>query len=240
MVNWLFLSNLFSGTKSESDKDLIRYLKKYFGFTPFHLQLFKQALIHKSVTKSRKEGVRHSNERLEFLGDAVLDAIIGDYLYRKYPDENEGFLTKARSKIVSRSSLTSLAKTTGLHHIIISDITDENVRLNLAGNAFEALIGAMYLQKGYPFTCSKTIKILDRFINIDELVENDTDFKSQVYEWAQKNRKETSFKTTAINNQSLFEASLYLDDELIGVGTGSNKKSAEQEASKIALKKLVG
>ena len=129
--------NAFLSLKSDSDKLLKRYLKDYFRFSPYHLQLYRQALLHKSMTQNKSEGVRHSNERLEFLGDAVIDAIIGDYLYHTYPNENEGFLTKARSKLVSRRHLRHLAKATGLDQLLKSDVKNQDAMLNLAGNAFE-------------------------------------------------------------------------------------------------------
>ena len=116
------LLHAFFSLKSDSDKLLKRYLKDYFKFTPYHLQLYKQALLHKSMTQNKSAGVRHSNERLEFLGDAVIDAIIGDYLYTTYPNENEGFLTKARSKLVSRKHLSHLSISTGLDKLLVSDV----------------------------------------------------------------------------------------------------------------------
>ena len=233
----MFLSAFFS-SKSEPDRQLSGYLKEYFGFSPFHLQLYKQAVIHKSVTKNRSAGIRHSNERLEFLGDAILDAIIGDYLYQKFPDEHEGILTKARSKLVSRAHLVHLAKSTGLDLLIVCDINDKNVRLNLAGNAMEALIGAIYLRKGYNFSKKRILKLIERFTDIEDFLSKDEDYKSLVYQWTQKNKKTLEYKSTELNEDQLFEVSLFIDDKFIGKAAAPNKKSAEKEVSRQAINLL--
>jgi len=230
----LKLSAFFS-SKSESDKLLSGYIKRYFGFTPFNLQLYKQAVIHKSVTKNRTAGIRHSNERLEFLGDAILDAIVGDYLYNNFPDRDEGFLTKARSKLVSRTHLVHLAESTGLEKLIICDINDESVRLGLAGNAIEAIIGAIYLKKGYKFTKTKLLKLVERFTNIDDFISKDEDYKSLLFHWSQKHRKKLDYKSKELEEENGFEVSLYVDEEFVSKATGSNKKSAEKESSRLAL-----
>lgn len=230
----LFFPSFFS-SKSELDKQLTGYLKEFFGFSPYHLQLFKQAVIHKSVTKNRSAGVRHSNERLEFLGDAILDAVIGDYLYKKFPDKNEGFLTKARSKLVSRSHLIHLAKSTGLEKHIVCDIIDVDVRMSLAGNAMEAIMGAMYLRKGYNFTHDRILQLIERFTNINEFISRDEDYKSLVYQWTQKNKKTLEFKSVELDSKLLFEVSLFIDGEFIAKATGPNIKTADQKVSKLAI-----
>jgi ribonuclease-3 len=233
----LFLSAFFS-SKSDSDKQLSGYLKEFFGFSPFHLQLYKQAILHKSVTKNRSAGIRHSNERLEFLGDAVLDAIIADYLYQKFPDNHEGFLTKARSKLVSRTHLMHLAKSTGLEKLIVCDINDQSVRLNLAGNAIEAIIGAVYLRKGYDFTQKKVLKLIERFTDIEDFISKNEDYKSILYQWTQKNKKSLEYKSVDLKEEMAFEVSLFIDDKFIAKATASNKKSAEKEVSRQAIKLL--
>lgn len=233
----MFFSAFFSA-KSEPDKQLSRYLKEYFGFSPFHLQLYKQAIIHKSVTKNRSAGIRHSNERLEFLGDAILDAIIGDYLYQKFPDEHEGILTKARSKLVSRAHLVHLAKSTGLEKIIVCDISDQGVRLNLAGNAMEAIIGAVYLRKGYNFSKKRVLGLIERFTDVEDFLSKDEDYKSLLYQWTQKNKKSLEYKALEINEDMLFEVSLFIDEKYITKASATNKKSAEKEVSKQAIKIL--
>jgi ribonuclease-3 len=235
--NSLFFPSFFS-SKSELDKQLSGYLKEFFGFSPYHLQLFKQALIHKSVTKNRTAGVRHSNERLEFLGDAILDAVIGDFLYKKFPDKNEGFLTKARSKLVSRTHLIHLAKSTGLEKHIVCDINDDDVRLSLAGNAMEAIMGAMYLRKGYNFTHDRILQLIERFTNVEDFISRDEDYKSLVYQWTQKNKKTLDFKSVELDSKSLFEVSLFIDSEFIAKATGPNIKTADQKVSKLAIKLL--
>jgi ribonuclease-3 len=228
----------FFSIKSDSDKLLIRYLKDYFKFSPYHLQLYRQALLHKSMTQNKSAGVRHSNERLEFLGDAVIDAIVGDYLYHAYPNENEGFLTKARSKLVSRKHLNQLAISTGLHKLLVSDVKNKSAIENLAGNAFEALIGAIYLRKGYLFVEKRLIVLIKRFTHIEEYIELDEDFKTQIYQWVQKNKKELIFEAKEIEHKKSFEVDLLIDGELIASGTDKNIKLAEQTASKKALEKL--
>jgi ribonuclease-3 len=230
--------NAFFSLKSDSDKLLKRYLKDYFNFTPFHLQLYKQALMHKSMTQNKNEGVRHSNERLEFLGDAIIDAIIGDYLYHTYPNENEGFLTKARSKLVSRKHLSHLALATGLDKLLVSDVKNKNAMANLAGNAFEALIGSIYLRKGYPFVEKRLIALIKKFTLIDEFLEIDDDFKSKIYQWAQKHKKSLEFKANELVSKKSFEVELLIDTKIICSATDKTIKSAEQAASKIAVKLL--
>ena len=231
----MFFSAFFS-PKSEPDKQLSGYLKEYFGISTFHLQLYKQAITHKSVTKNRSAGIRYSNERLEFLGDAILDAIIGDYLYKKYPDEHEGVLTKARSKLVSRTHLIHLAKSTGLEKLLVCDISDKNVRLGLAGNAIEAMIGAIYLRKGYNFSNKSVLKLIERFTDIEDFLSKDEDFKSLLYQWTQKNKKSLAYKAIELKEEMVFEVSLFIDDEFVAKASAPNKKSAEKEASKQAIK----
>jgi ribonuclease-3 len=228
----------FFSLKSDSDKLLKRYLKDYFKFSPYHLQLYRQALLHKSMTQNKSAGVRHSNERLEFLGDAVIDAIIGDYLYHTYPDENEGFLTKARSKLVSRKHLSQLAISTGLDQLLVSDVKNKTAMNNLAGNAFEALIGAIYLRKGYNFVEKRLIALIKRFTHIEEYIEVDEDYKTQMFQWAQKNKKNLSFNSTELEHKKSFDVELLIDDKVICSANGKNIKSAEQEASKKAVKIL--
>ena len=230
--------NAFFSLKSDSDKLLKQYLKDYFKFSPYHLQLYRQALLHKSMTQNKSAGVRHSNERLEFLGDAVIDAIIGDYLYHTYPNENEGFLTKARSKLVSRKHLGHLALSTGLDKMLVSDVKNQDAMHNLAGNAFEALIGAIYLRKGYPFVQLRFIDLIKRFTHIEEYLIIDDDFKSQIYQWVQKNRKKLIFKSSEIEHKKLFEVELIVDGNEVCRSQGSTIKSAEQSASKRAFELL--
>ena len=228
----------FFTAKSDSDKLLKCYLRDYFNFSPYHLQLYRQALLHKSMTQNKSAGVRHSNERLEFLGDAVLDAIIGDFLYHYYPDEDEGILTKARSKLVSRSHLKHLAKATGLVQLLKSDVKNEEAVHNLAGNAFEALIGAIYLRKGYPFVQKRLIRLIKRFTDVEAFLNIDDDYKSKVYQWIQKNKKVLLFKSKETKRKQEFEVELYIDDELVCGAKGSTIKAAEQSASEKAINLL--
>lgn len=230
--------NAFFSVKSDSDKSLKRYLKNYFNFSPYHLQLYRQALLHKSMTTNKSAGIRHSNERLEFLGDAVIDAVIGDFLYHYYPDEDEGFLTKARSKLVSRRHLRHLAKSTGLDKLLVSDVKNDTALLNLAGNAFEALVGAIYLRKGYVFVQKRLLDLMHRFTHIEDYINKDDDYKSQVYQWVQKNKKTLEFVSKEIDHKQTFEVSFFIDKELVCIARGKTIKTAEQAASKKAIEIL--
>jgi ribonuclease-3 len=184
-----------------------------------------------------------NNERLEFLGDAILGAIIADFLYNRFPQEDEGFLTKTRSKLVNRSFLTNLTFEMGLHVFINSNMTKSNDKSHIYGDALEALIGAIYLDKGYKTTkYFVTKKILSQFVNLNEVEQSDSNFKSQLIEWSQKNHKEINFETTeesADNSKHpKFKAVVKIDNKQIGKGTGTSKKEAHQEAAKEALEKL--
>lgn len=230
--------SFFHSKKSELDLKLKAFLKTHFGFSPLHLQLYKQAIIHKSVTRNKTAGIRHSNERLEFLGDAILDAIIGDYLFTNYPDEDEGFLTKARSKLVSRAHLIHLAREIELQNLIVSDVTQPKVRLNLAGNALEALFGAMYIRKGFNFCKKRILKLIQTHTTIETFLSTDDDFKSRLFQWAQKNQKTIAFKSEEIPDKKTFEVTLLIDDEEVTKAEGNSKKEAERIVSKMAIKHI--
>ena len=234
----MFFTSLFSSFKSNSDRKLLRYIRDYFEFTPLKMQSFRQALVHKSVTKTKDEGIRVSNERMEFLGDAILDAIVGDYLYRRFPDKDEGFLTKARSRLVSRSHLIHLAQSTGLDNLMVSDVKDRNIRLGLAGNAMEAMIGAVYLQKGYRFCRQKTMKLIERFTDVDRFIVTTEDYKSLIYHWVQTKRKEIRFEARPLDEKSLFEVTLYINNKPLTKARAKNKKAAENEACRKAVAML--
>ncbi|KAA2647288.1 ribonuclease III, partial [Alistipes onderdonkii] len=167
-----------------------------FGFIPNNIELYKLALIHKSASLVLEDGRPINNERLEFLGDAVIEAVTSDYLFIEYPDRDEGFLTQLRSKIVSRQSLNELAVKIGLDRHVISNASTSITQKHIYGDAFEAMIGAVYLDQGYEFTNRLLInRIYFQALNLDELTESETDFKSRLIEWCQKNHLKIVFRT---------------------------------------------
>ncbi|MCF6332104.1 MAG: ribonuclease III [Draconibacterium sp.] len=233
------LVKLFSSDR----KEFYLFLKNLLGFYPQNLKLYDIAFIHKSASTLDSQGNFVNNERLEFLGDAVLGSIIADFLYNRFPQEDEGFLTKTRSKLVNRSFLTKLTFEMGLNVFINSNTTKTIEKSHIYGDTLEALIGAIYLDKDYKTTkFFVTKKILSQFVDLNEIEQNDSNFKSQLIEWSQKNKKEISFETTENSSenskQPKFVAVVKIDNKQIGKGTGTSKKEAHQEAAKESLKKL--
>jgi ribonuclease III len=175
------------------DKDVVNRLRPIIGFTPRRIQLFKMAFYHRSMNNDSPK--KMSNERLEFLGDAILSTIVAEYLFKKYPNKDEGFLTKMRSKIVKRQTLNEIADKMGLD-VILSEYSLGKLSSSMLGNAFEALIGAVYIEFGYEKTKNYVIKnILMKYLDIKDLESKDDNHKSQLLEWCQKNGKEISFVT---------------------------------------------
>lgn len=198
------------------------------------------AFHHKSIDEGNGK-FQYNNERLEFLGDAVLTMIVGEYLFRKYPFKDEGFLTKMRSKIVKRKTLNDVSQKMGLDKIL-SDYAIGNISHSMAGNALEALVGAIYQDVGYQKTRAFIIKnIIKDFIDVDELENTDDNYKSQLLEWAQKEGKNVSFvldKKDKLNGRDFFRITLKIDEQRISESEAFNKKSAEQKASFQAIQKL--
>jgi ribonuclease-3 len=215
-------------------------LVKILGFLPGNRRLYEIAFIHRSASAACKNGQIINNERLEYLGDAILDAIIADYLYTRFQDQDEGFLTQLRSKIVKRKQLNKLAFSLGISSFLVSRTNSQQTRVNLLGNAFEALIGAIYLDKGYRRTKRyMTRKILGKYLDIDRLARKESDFKSRIIEWAQKNKQEISFvsheETQPDSRETYFSSRVIMVDTELGTGTGHSKKDAEQKAAEEAL-----
>lgn len=212
------------------------------GFHPNKTDLYELALIHKSAT-IQKDGYGLNNERLEYLGDAILGAIIADILYKYFPNKDEGFLTQIRSKIVSRESLNKLAAKIGLDKQVISSVNLNN-NTHIYGDAFEALIGAIYLDQGYLKTkIFIEDQIFKKHINIEEVVTIETNFKSKLIEWAQKNKKEVYFDTHADGvdkslHLPLFISEVEVEEIKLGKGLGTSKKEAQQKAAREALKRI--
>lgn len=177
------------------DKPLYESIKNIFGFYPGNIFLYKLALTHKSVASEIKEGLKESNERMEYLGDAILSAIIAEFLFKKFPFRAEGFLTETRSKLVSREQLNQLSMKLGLDKLIASAADKKGNATSIRGDAFEAFIGAIYLDKGYDFTRKILVEhIVKVHIDIEELVKHEVNYKSKLIEWSQKEKWEIEFK----------------------------------------------
>ncbi|MDZ4748062.1 MAG: ribonuclease III [Saprospiraceae bacterium] len=223
-----------------SDKQFARSVANIVGFTPSNLQIFKQAFSHKSASDPKLHTVT-SNERLEYLGDSILSTIVAEYLFQKYPNSNEGFLTKMRSKIVKRKTLNRIADDMGID-VVLQDNNDTRLSDSMKGNALEALVGAIYLEKGFDKTKEIVVKkILRRHLNIQELEDNDDNYKSQLLEFCQKNGNDIDYRVIErfkMENRDRFKIAVYVNGKEIASGEDFNKKSAEQNASFKALKSL--
>jgi len=214
------------------------------GFVPGNLSLYRLAFRHKSVAQSVKKGVKNSNERLEFLGDAVLGSVVAEVLFKLYPFEDEGFLTELRSKIVNRVNLNQLARKLGFEQLIQYDnrMVNSTRQSSLLGDAFEALIGAIYLDKGYDFTRNFLVNhIIKSHIDIHRLEQTETNFKSKLIEWCQRHGKDITFEL--IDNKEgesnkLFTVQASIDGEIMGTGKEFNKKNAEKLAAERACEAL--
>lgn len=216
--------------KRKSEFALI--LKRILGFYPNQTHFYHQAFTHKSAIKDTGKNFYESNERLEFLGDAILDSIISHYLFNKFPFEDEGYLTQLRSKLVSRQNLNNLGLKIGINELI--DAKLERETKTVYGDALEALIGAIHLDKGYKFAEQFVIQnLIQTHLNIEEMMLTETDFKSRVLEWTQKQKQQIEFKITEQDqkNNKLFTAELFINNVNKGKGIAYSKKKAEQLAS---------
>jgi ribonuclease-3 len=228
---------------SSPRKEFYLFLRSLFNITPNNLSLYETALIHRSVSKTDSRGNWVNNERLEYLGDAILGAVIAEFLYNRFPNMDEGFLTQMRSKLVNRSFLSELTFGTGLNYYIQSNTNNMAENSHIYGDALEAIIGALYLDKGYQMTRQFIIrKLLLQYVNLDEIQKTNTNYKSQLIEWSQKNKKELNFETiekiTENNRQPYFISTIKVENKVIGKGQGSSKKESQQNASRTALLKL--
>lgn len=209
-------------------------------FFPGNIKLYKIAFIHKSVPQTDSSGRIINNERLEYLGDAILGAVIAEHLFIEYPNQNEGFLTKMRSKIVNGENLGCLAEKMGLVPMIQTQAVGDHTIKNISGDAFEALIGAIYMDKGYSRTRRFILKnVLVRHIDLGELEKTENNYKSQLIEWGQKYRKNVCFYTDVEPyNPTRFISYVSIGDNLYGSGSGVSKKEAEQMAASETLLEL--
>ena len=199
--------------------------------------------MHKSVARRNEKGRPVNNERLEFLGDAILDAIVGDIVYQHFPGKREGFLTNTRSKIVQRETLNKLAQEMGINQLILSSGHSYSHNSYLGGNAFEALVGALYLDRGYN-ACMKFMeqRILSQLINIDKVAYKEMNFKSKLIEWSQKNRVKLEYKLLEQKKDEhgspVFRFQVLIEGLEGGIGSGFSKKESQQLASKLTLQRL--
>ncbi|MCD4710336.1 MAG: ribonuclease III [Bacteroidales bacterium] len=213
------------------------------GFLPRNISLYRLAFIPKSAQQKNPSGNHLNNERLEYLGDAVLDAIVADHLFNRYPEGDEGFMTKLRARIVKRKNLDYLATKIEIPEMINPGVPTGSKSKHIYGNALEALIGAIYLDRGYR-TAKKFFerKIIKKHIDLIQLVQKDPDYKSRIIEWTQKNRVEITFESKEEHNsgsKSLSFVSIILLNKVEkGTGRGDSKKEAEQQAAKAALKSI--
>jgi ribonuclease-3 len=226
--------------KKKSNKEIQSFVKKAFGFLPADTTSYEQALRHSSAAVKIRPGLKNSNERLEFLGDSVLDSIVAHYLYNKYPLLPEGELTKMKSKVVRRENLNIVGYTLKIHELLHLNLGKQEMHDSIVGNALEALIGAIYLDKGYNVTRDIVLKLLKDH-GLDSRVHDDVDYKSKLHEWSQKHKKSIDFKVLAHRNEggtSFYSVVLLIDGEESGKGDGASKKVAEQKAAKFACDRI--
>ncbi len=237
---------LFAGIvrkQKASDKQLQEAIRNLFGYQPGNLAIYRLAFRHKSVASQLNNGFRHSNERLEYLGDAVLGSIVADFLFKKFPYKDEGFLTEMRSRIVSRSHLNQLSKKLGLDKLIEASKENNMGASSILGDAFEAFVGAIYLDKGYRFTQKIIIhQIIQTHVDVDELMQTEINFKSKIIEWAQREKRLIEFVLTEeLENGKkgkLYQVDLLIDSQVAGQGSHYSIKKAEQEAAQQACENL--
>lgn len=223
--------------KRSADKALHAYLKKYFSLSPGDISLYKTALNHKSMFREQ-QNVSLYNERLEFLGDSILDAVIAEYLYLEYPDETEGALTKMKAKMVNREYLNRLGDKFKIGEQLQYQTFGDNTPKSIIGNAFEAMVGAIYLDKGFSYTRKFIIQgVIKKHINLKELLSEEYDHKSKIIIWAQREKKQLVFKLEKEERagiDKLYHMAVVIDGIQFAVEKARNKKEAEQLAAKTA------
>ena len=225
------------------EKELFSSLYDILGFYPHNIEYYKQALMHKSIRKRNEKGKPLNNERLEFLGDAILDATVGYIVYRHYEGKREGFLTNTRSKLVSRETLGKIANEMGLGSLLLSASHSTSHNSYVEGNAFEALVGAIYLDRGYD-ACLEFFekRVLGKYVDLDKVAFKEVNFKSKLLEWSQKNRVKMEYRMLKQNKDEngnpYFSFQVILEGIAGEQGKGFSKKEAQQEASKDTLQRL--
>ena len=225
------------------NKEPYSSLYKILGFYPDNIHLYEQAFLHKSSSVESGDGRWLNNERLEFLGDAVLDAVVADIVYKHFQNKREGFLTNTRSKIVQRETMNRVAVELGLDKMVVYSAKLSSHNNHMYVNALEALIGAIYLDQGYE-VCYNFIQnvLIKKYVNLETIARKEVNFKSSLIEWSQKNKLEISFDLiesfTDNDGNPVFQTGVTLSDTQIGVGIGYSKKESQQSAAKMAIKKL--
>lgn len=232
------------GKGSISDRALRKYIKNIAGISPGNVELYKLATQHRSIARQNDIGLKESNERLEYLGDAVLGSIVAEYLFKKYPLKDEGFLTEIRSRIVNRDALNNAARNMGINNIVefTNNRKSRQAYKSIYGDTLEALIGAIYLDKGYkPAKKFIVSKILRQQYDLDQIIQVNPNYKSKVIEWAHRQNKDIRFEIKEIRGSSHnreFKAELHVEGEPIAEGNGFSKKKAEQDAAQKSCVKL--
>ncbi len=227
--------------KSRDDKNLIASLKLILGFKPHNLNLYKTALRHSSAG-IRRDGEIYNNERLEFIGDSIISAVVSDVLYTKFPKANEGNLSILRSSIVNRKSLNEIAIELKIDDIIVFRNSAKSSMKNMAGNSLEALTGAVYFDRGYKYCKLFILKIINQYFDLNNLMKQNADHKSRLLQLLQKHKLDitiNTFENCEVNEKiHHFYCEICLDNLYLAEGKGWSKKEAEQNASFEALKKL--
>ena len=225
------------------DKAFACRLRKILGFYPRNIAVYREALVHRSLNHYRPHEQKKDNERLEYLGDAVIETVVSDILYHHFPGKKEGFLTSTRSKIVQRSSLNRLAKETGLVELIQSTHINRTHNSFISGNAFEALVGAIYLDRGYAH-CYRFFeeRIIGKHIDLNKVAKEDDNFKSRLIEWSQKMQYKVVFELVGENivgtNSPTFRSRVCIEGMEAGTGFGYSKKESQQLAAKEAMRHI--
>jgi ribonuclease-3 len=233
--------NIFN-SRSGKDGNFFREIKAILGFRPNNIDIYRRAFTHRSANTKTEDGEPINYERLEFLGDAMLGAVIAAHLFKKVPSGDEGYLTKMRSKVVSREHLNELGRDLNLIRFVKTNVPSENFGLNIHGNIFEALVGAIYLDKGFK-SCEKFIhkRVIKPYVDIKKLEGKITSYKSLLIEWCQKHKKQfqySVYEDSGTETVKYFAVKLMIDDELVAKARATSKKKAEERASKRAFYKL--
>jgi ribonuclease-3 len=231
-----------TNSHTAKDEEFIMAIRKILGYRPKKVDFYKEAFTHSSLKRLNEQGTPMNYERLEFLGDAILGAVIANYLFKKIPTGDEGYLTQMRSKIVSREHLNELGKDLDLIHFVESSIPNTNFGDNIHGNLFEALIGAIHSDRGYAFTEKFIYRfVIEPYVDIERLEGKITSYKSVLIEWSQKNKKRIKYNVYEDTGNDIlkhFSVKLLVDQDLVSKGRATSKKKAEEIASKRAYYKL--
>lgn len=230
--------------RKKNTSDLSRFFRNVLGYTPRNEEIYKVALTHKSMSQEIGNGHKINNERLEYLGDAVLSAVVADYLYQKFPYQGEGFLTEMRSKMVSRASLNKLSRKLGLDDLVICDHHTNNISKSMGGNTFEALVGAIYIDRGFRFTKKVLLhRVFSLHMDLDEVEKTTVNYKGKLIDWGQKRSQKVTFETVRVINNGKHERKQFECRALIAgkpaeSGIDYTIKGAEQIAAMHTLEKL--